>query len=229
MMLVKEKEGSLMYQIINKETFPKRKQYQWFSSFANPCYGFTVKMDVTSLLKHSKATHTSFFINTLYLITLGLNSVEEMRMREVNNEIRLYDTINPTFTVMTNFGVYENCGFKMQEDYLSFYKVASSVIEEAKLQDGVKETFNNNPDFDDYYITCIPWLSIEAMTHPLPDHSVESSSCPRVCWDKYRDENGQIVMMLNITVNHAFVDGKPLSQAFLNIQQNFDNVAHLCC
>ena len=65
---------------------------------------------------------------------------------------------------------------------------------------------------------------MESMTHPLCDNNYESSSCPRICWDKYREENGKIVMMLNITVSHCFVDGYPLSLAFKNIQQAFNNI-----
>ena len=184
-------------------------------------------MDVTKVIEYSKKTKTSFFANVLYLITIGLSSVEEMRLREVNGEIRLYDKINPTFTVMTKSGVYENAGFKMIDDYKGFYNKTIEVLEQVKNQDTVKETFNDGILFDDYYMTCIPWLSIESMTHPLCDNNFESSSCPRICWDKYREENGKYVMLLNITVSHCFVDGYPLSCAFTNIQNNFNNIEQL--
>ena len=216
-----------MYQIINIKDYKKRKQYNWFKTFANPCYGFNVKMDVTNIVKYSKETKTSFFINVLYLITTGLNKIDEMRIREVNGEIRLYDTINPTFTVMTKIGVYENAGFKMIDNYQDFYKKAKEIIDEVKEQDYVKETYNDENNYDDYYMTCIPWLSIEAMTHPLCDHNYESSSCPRICWDKYRIENDKYVMLLNITVSHCFVDGYPLSKAFEKVQENFNNAYNL--
>ena len=65
---------------------------------------------------------------------------------------------------------------------------------------------------------------MESMTHPLPDNNIESSSVPRICWDRFREENGKIVMLLNITVNHCFVDGYPLTQAFKRIQEYFDNL-----
>ncbi len=136
--------------------------------------------------------------------------------------------INPTFTFMTKTGIYENSGFKMIEDYRLFYQTASEIIEAVKNQDGVKDTFNDSPDYDEYYISCNPWISIEGMNHALPDHNTESSSCSRLVWDKYREENGEIVMVLNITVNHCFVDGYPLSQAFINIQKNFENAAEPC-
>lgn len=218
-----------MYQIIDKETMAKRKQYEWFRTFSNPCYGVSVKMDVTNLVALSKESKTSFFINALFLITKGLNSIVEMRMREVRGEIRLYDIINPTFTVMTKIGVFENAGFKMIDDYKEFYQRAQKVIEATKKQNQVKETYNNHEDYDDYYMTTVPWLSLESMTHPLPDNHIESSSCPRVAWDKYREENGRLVMLLNVTVSHCFVDGYPLSQAFINIQDNFDKVREICC
>lgn len=217
-----------MYQIIPKELLKKKKQYDWFRTFANPSYGVNAKMDVTKLVAYSKATKTNFFINTLFLITKALNSIEEMRIREVRGEIRLYDVINPTFTVMTNLGVYENAGFAMVEDYSSFYQTATKVIEAVKNQKAIKEQHNDNVDFDDYYMTCMPWLSTEGMSHPLPNDNYESSSCPRLFWDKYREENGKIVMVLNITVSHCFVDGFPLAQAFKKVQANFDNVEEMC-
>lgn len=222
-----------MYKIINKNELKKINQYNWFKTFANPCYGFDVKMDVTNVVKYSKSTNTSFFINVLYLITIGLSSIEEMRIREVNGEIRLYDKINPTFTVMTKVGLYENAGFKMIDDYQGFYQKAKEVIEVVKNQEGVKETYNDSDQFDDYYMTCIPWLSIEGMTHPLCDNNHSSSSCPRICWDKYRVEKdivtgeNKYIMLLNITVSHCFVDGYPLTCAFKQIQKNFDEIDNI--
>lgn len=216
-----------MYKVINLENFKKRKQYNWFRTFSNPCYGINVKMDITEVVKYTKETKTSFFINILYLITIGLNSVEEMRLREVNGEIRLYDTINPTFTVMTKSGVYENTGFEMIDDYKTFYATAKQVVDHIKNQDFIKETFNDSLLYNDYYMTCLPWLSIDGMTHPLCDNNYESLSCPRVCWDKYVEVDNKYLMTLNITVNHCFVDGYPLSLAFKNIQENFNNCRNL--
>ncbi len=212
------------YKVIEIKDIKKINQYKWFRQFSNPCYGFNVKMDVTRLVHYSKENHQSFFINTLFLITTALNQIEEMRIREVNGEIRLYDQINPTFTVMTSAGIYENTGFEMINDYHTFYQRAHSIIEEVKKQTKVKETYNDSTLYNDFYMTCIPWLSIEGMTHPLIDNDYASLSCPRICWDKYREGNGKIVMTLNITVNHCFVDGYPLSQAFLLIQEYFNNL-----
>lgn len=212
------------YKVIKVEELKKINQYKWFRQFSNPCYGFNVAMDVTNVVKYSKETKTSFFINVLYLLTSALNQIEEMRIREVQGEIRLYDTINPAFTVMTKANIFENTGFEMINEYDKFYHKAHEVIESVKTQTSVKETYNDSRLFNEYYITCIPWLSIESMTHPLIDYDYESLSVPRICWDKYREENGKFVMTLNITVNHCYVDGYPLSCAFNLVQEYFDKL-----
>lgn len=212
------------YKVIKQEELKKINQYNWFKQFSNPCYGFNVKMNVTNVVKYSKDTGTSFFINTLYLITNALNQIEEMRIRIVNQEIRLYDEINPAFTIMTKAQIFENTGFEMISSYDKFYSKAKEVIESVKNQSSVKKTYNDSKLFNEYYITCIPWISIEGMTHPLIDNDYESLTVPRICWDKYREENGGFFMTLNITVNHMFVDGYPLSEAFKKVQEYFDKL-----
>ena len=39
---------------IDLDNLPRRKTYDWFNSFNNPTYGLTVKLDVTSLVEHTK-------------------------------------------------------------------------------------------------------------------------------------------------------------------------------
>ena len=213
-----------MYRVIKSEELKNQSQYRWFKTFDNPCYGFTVKMDVSEVVKYSKETHTSFFINVLYLITTSLNSIEEFRIREVKDEIRIYDTINPTYTVMTDAGIYENAGFKMVDDYKEFYNTARKDIDETKTKTKFKETYNDSTLYNDYYMTCVPWISIESSTHPLCANNHESLTVPRIGWDKYRMENEKLVFGLNITVSHCYIDGFTLSKAFNTIQEKFNNI-----
>ena len=213
-----------MYKVIKSEQLKNQSQYRWFKTFANPCYGLNVKMDVSEVVKYCKETKTSFFVNILYLITIALNSIEEFKIREVKDEIRIYDTINPTFTVMTDVGIYENAGFKMVDDYQTFYKTAREIIDKVKKQTSFKQTYNDSMLFDDYYMTCLPWICIEGMSHPLCENNNESLTVPRLCWDKYRIENGKFVMLLNITVSHCYIDGFTLSKGFAKIQENFNQI-----
>ena len=102
------------YKVLEINELKNVKQYKWFKTFSNPCYGLNVKMDVSKVVEYSKKTSTSFFINLLYLITIGLSSVEETQIRtedgllvwnEINNaasyEVTLLGDKNYTFTTLS--------------------------------------------------------------------------------------------------------------------------------
>ena len=80
---------------IDINSWNRKTIYEWFKSFRNSTYSVNVKMDVTKLVKYTKEHEQSFFINILYIVMQGLNSVSEMRMRFENNKPVIYDDINP--------------------------------------------------------------------------------------------------------------------------------------
>ncbi len=201
----------------------REKIYNWFKTFSNTTYSCNVVMDITKLVEITKASDTSFFINLLYIVVKGLNSISEMRMRLVNDIPVIFEDINPAITVMTKSNTFENVRFKNQDAYQTFYKIAHENIERAKNQELIKkEAYNPDDCYDEYYITCLPWVEFTQLTHPIPDDK-SSQSIPRICWGKYYEENGRYKINLNITVSHMFVDGYPLSQTFKKIQELLDN------
>ncbi len=213
--------------VIDIDSWNRKSVYNYFGSFSNPCYGFNVEMDITSLVKITKERKDSFFINMLFLVYLGLESIEEMRTRIVNEEVVVYEMINPSYTVMTELGAFENCGIEGTHDYREFYDRVHVNVERTKTQGFIKDSYNDSKLMDEYYITCIPWLSFTSMSHPLPDNDHSNASVPRVCWGKFYQDGDKTKIMLNITVSHMLVDGKALSDTFKAIQSNFDNAETL--
>ena len=53
---------------IDMETYPKRNQYRWFSTFQDPTYGFDVDIDVNDLVLLTQKRKQSFFIYFYYII-----------------------------------------------------------------------------------------------------------------------------------------------------------------
>ena len=209
---------------INMENWHRSKTYEWFKSFSNSTYSMNVRMDVTNLFKHVKENNESFFIDLLYIVLKGLNSIDEMRMRLVDDTPVLYEEINPAFTVMTNTGTFENVRFNNCNDFEKFYQIAAEHIENAKKQTQIKkENYNPENCYNEFYITCVPWVDFTQVTHPIPD-DIASQCIPRICWGKYVEQNEKYELTLNITVSHIFVDGYPLAQTFKIIQELLDNV-----
>lgn len=209
---------------IDLENWNRYTQYKWFSSFSNPTYSVNKEIDVTNLVKYVKSENKSFFVSFLYILTKGLNSVDELRIRYVNGKVVMYDDINPAYTVMTKSGTFENVSSNNYDKFNDFYKNIKADVDEAKLKEKIKGTYNDNNLYNQYYITCLPWIDFSGLTHPIPDN-FESLSVPRICFGKYKLVDDRYLMMLNINVNHAFVDGYPLSQVFINIQNMLDNLS----
>ena len=208
---------------INMKNSHRNKTYEWFKNFSNSTYSMNVKMDVTNLLKHVKLNNESFFIDLLYIVVHGLNSIDEMRMRLVDDTPIIYEDINPAITVMTDTGTFENVRFKNNDNFEKFYQIARDHIENTKKQTKMKEEkYNPENCYNEYYITCVPWVDFTQFTHPIPD-DISSQCIPRVCWGKYAEQNGKYELTLNITVSHIFVDGYPLAKAFNKIQELLDN------
>lgn len=198
----------------------RKKTYEWFNSFSNPTYGVNVRIDVSNVVRYSKENNISFFILFLYLITKSMNEVKEMRMRFVGGKPVIFESINPAVTVMTKNEVFENVNLNYYEEFNKFYNEGKKLIDEAKNEEVLKKTsYNECNRWDYYYITCLPWLDFNSVTHPIPlDKS--SLSVPRICWGKYILENNKYMMSLNITVSHTFVDGFHLYKVIRNLEEN---------
>lgn len=213
--------GILMKEI-DLTTYKKRNQYHWFSTFPDPSYGFNQRIDVTLLADLAKQRKVSFFPYMLFLIAKGVNSIEEMRMREVDGHVYLYDVVHPTFTVMTDEGVYQNAGFLMTNDFGKFERRTRAAID-AVCHLPVSDELDRFPiceQPDVFYSSSIPFLSLDSIDQPTPANNHDSLSVPRIVFDRYRREaDGKCTILLNIIVSHTLVDGFPLGRCFENIQE----------
>ena len=206
-------------QKIDIDKWERNKTYLWFKNFSNSAYGMSVRMDVTKLLEHTRKNQESFFIDLLYIVVKSLDSIKEMRMRLVDGEPVIYNDITPAFTVMTKTGTFENVRHPKGKNFKEFYQISSEHIENAKNQTSIKkENYNPEGCYNEYYITCIPWVDFSEFTNPIPDDK-SSASIPRVCWGKYEKKDEEYELTMNITVDHIFVDSYPLAMAFNKIQE----------
>jgi len=212
---------------IDINNWNRKKIFNWFKSFSNSCWSMTKELDVTNLVKYTKESKTSFFINMLYVVVKTLNSLESMRMRLIGDEPVIYDNINPAYTVMTESGIFENLRHDFIEEYNQFYLLAKEKIKVVKKQLKSNDIYNLENQYNEYYITCVPWVEFSNINHPIPDDK-SSQSVPRICWGKYFERNDKYIINFNITVSHMFCDGYDVAQFFLKLQENLDSTRIIC-
>lgn len=211
------------YKVIDVEKRKRKTQFKWFNSFDNTTYGLDVRMDVTNIVNYSKKTKTSFFINFLYCLTVALNEIDEFRLRYVNNEVRLYDYINPTYTITCIDGTYNNGKHLFTRSYSLFYTRCHEEVEKQKVNTNHSETYNDSSLYDEFYFSCLPQLDFIGMTHPMIYGDKSSQSCIRALWGKFVLENDRYKMTLNLTASHALLDGVPMAKGFNRTQEIIDN------
>ena len=213
---------------IDLEHWPRREHFQGFIQMAAPCYGMNVRMDVTELVNLCKKEKESFFVNMLYLCLREMNQVEEFRMRVIDREPWIYDTIHCSFTVLNHLGCFVNRRADFCE-YPSFYQNVCHIVSKAKGEANMESGDADCARMDLFYFSCIPWIDFQSITQPLitqpatfPDPA--GDSVPRVSWGKYVEEDGRYRMTMHMTVNHALIDGRPLAEAFNRIQSALNHL-----
>ena len=68
----------------------------------------------------------------------------------------------------------------------------------------IKCNYNPTNEYNEFYLTCTPWIDFVSLTHPIPDDK-SSQSIPRICWGKYVEENGTYNITLKINTFYNFI------------------------
>ena len=88
-----------MYQLIDVPSWKRKEVYAFFTAFEEPYFGITADVDVTLAYRNAKERNVSFFVWYLHKVLLTINGIPELKLRIVENEVRLYDFIHASATV----------------------------------------------------------------------------------------------------------------------------------
>lgn len=209
------------YRIIDRETYYRKGVFRHFSEDCKCSTSMTARIDVTELVSYSKATHTRFYLNFLYILSKVLNSRDDYRMGYLweTDQLICYDVIHPTQYVFhedteTCTPVYtEYC-----PDYEAFYAGALRDVEAAKRTREYGLDAKNHPNWSD--ASYISWLSYDSLNIELPDGYLFFA--PIVNWGRYREESGRLVMPVTVRLNHAIADGYLVANVFRLLQREMD-------
>lgn len=210
--------------IIDIEKWERKKTYEWFSSFENPTYGVTVRLDITPLIDFKNKTGRKFYSDFLYLVMLALNSCPAFRQREEDVGAVEYESPDPSITVAMDNGTFDVVRFPFVQNPNEFNKIVYKAIEETK-NNGSTKAFGDE-DNNVYYFSCTPWFDFTDISNPIPQE-IKNATIPRISWGKYVYENGRWVIGFNITASHAFVDGNHLGIVINNLNDNVKNCSKL--
>ncbi|MDB4293129.1 chloramphenicol acetyltransferase [Maribacter sp.] len=188
----------------------RKKHFDFFRSMNHPHFNISANVDITALLPYLKAKKLPTTPSIVYLITRAAHEIREFRWRIREEQIVEHTTVQPSFTVPTaDSDVFSFCTVAYNEEPAIFIQQAQDRIKEM-LQ---SPSFEDEEGRDDYlFLSAVPWVSFTGILHAMHYHPCDS--VPRICWGKFFEQNGKMLMPLSVQVHHALVDGRHLGQYF---------------
>jgi chloramphenicol O-acetyltransferase type A len=203
--------------LINIDEWERKQHFNFFKNLDSPYFSITANLDITNFYRYIKENNLRFFIPSLYAATKTANDIREFRYRIRGDQVIEHDTVNPSFTVLTDQQLFSICSVPYLSDFQLFLEEAEHVITKAKHE----ASLTTEPERDDLvYMTCIPWVSFTAVSHPVNLHPADS--IPRIAWGKYFGEGDRFKMPLSVQGHHALLDGFHIGQYFELLQRLFD-------
>lgn len=195
-----------MKQKIDIENWERKDHYLFFKNFDEPFYGVCVNIDCTKAYQKAKELKTSFFLYYLYKSTLAANRVEAFRYRLEENDVYLYDVIDPESTVDRPNGTFGFSHMDFHEDYNLFVAEASKVIDKVRNSTGIDLRAAVNA----IHYSAVPWINFTSLSHAR--NFSRQDSCPKISFGKMTEIDGKRSMPVSIHVHHALVDGIHVGQ-----------------
>ena len=207
----------MIYTPINKNEWPRREIFDFFSGLADPFYMVSFNADITGLCEFAKRNGLSLYHCTVKLVTDAVNSIGAFRCAAQAGDIVLLEKRRPSFTHLDKGSeLFRIITMPCEGGYEDFCAAAKArIAEQKKFIDPQEE------GIDLIYISCLPWLDMTALTneHDVGTEEAKLDSVPRIAWGRIKDESGRKKVNISVEVNHRFIDGVHIGMLAKKIEE----------
>ena len=182
----------------------------------NPYLSVTAPCDITALRRLTQERGLPFFLTVLHCAINAANAVPELRQRIRGKDIVEYDRCLSSHTVALPNGTYCYCTLDCAQPLGAFLPAAQAEVARVKaapsLGDGAAPA-------ERVFGSRLPWLTVSAVSlRPAPTPTPADSN-PRITFGKFTQEGDRVLLPVNLTANHALVDGLHLAAFFDGMAQ----------
>lgn len=193
------------------QNFEKRRdRYNAFASFENPLVNLSFELEVPDFRPYCKQRGLPSFHFFLYHVLHAVKGIDNYLYRIYKGEVIKIEDFWASYTVLNQDENLNFARFVMTDDLDEF--IARSVAS-AKEAEASTKLINTAEDLSEYeqrrniYITCMPWLKLSAIEHPIYEH--KSYDIPSLAWGRYSAPraDGKLSMTMAVQAHHGFIDG----------------------
>lgn len=194
--------------VIDMAREPRREQYEYFRTLTNPYVSFTVNCDITHLRETVLENSWPFFLTLLYCAVNAANEIPELRRRIKGDQVVEYETCISSHTVALPNDTYCYCELDCSKPFEEYLPYAKAEVERAKAQSSLKD--GEDPDRL-FFVTSLPWLTFTSVSLP---YTIPADSNVRLTFGRFFEQDGKVLLPLNLTAHHALADGIHIARFF---------------
>ncbi|MGO4710502.1 CatA-like O-acetyltransferase [Chryseobacterium sp. 2TAF14] len=195
--------------VIDIESWNRKEHFEFFSKMKSPYFGFTTEVECTKAYETAKEKSISFFAYYLHKSMVAVNSVDELKLRIVGNQIILFDEVHGGSTIGRADGTFGFSFFHYSEDFETFNKGLQKEIKSVQNSTGLGIS-NDVLPINHIRHTTIPWNSFTALLHPT---NFDPKECiPKITFGKFSVRDGKKFLPVSIEAHHGLADGIHLAK-----------------
>ncbi|MEN8187256.1 MAG: CatA-like O-acetyltransferase [Bacteroidota bacterium] len=198
----------------------RKTQYEFFKSYDDPFFNLTTNLNVTNLYKYCKNNDISFFLACLHLALESANEITEFRLRIIDDQVYVFDSIDIGSTVLNEDKSFSFCYFQRKDSIVEFNVSGKEILENHHKENRFDANENNEALI---HCSFIPWFSFTSMKHAR-DKEMEKNGIPKFVFGKYFVENNIKKMPFSIEAHHALMDGYHVGKFIQSFQERIDNL-----
>jgi chloramphenicol O-acetyltransferase type A len=206
--------------IIDTQNWNRKEHFEFFSKMASPYFGISTEVDCTQAYKKAKENGYSFFAYYLHKSMIAVNAVEELKLRIVNNQVVLFETINAGATIGRQDGTFGFIFVHFDNNFDAFNFELQKEIQAVQNSAGLRL---NDDDVKKDLIrhSTIPWTSFTGLLHPTNFDRTES--VPKITFGRFSIREGKKYLPVSIEAHHGLVDGLHLAEYLNEFQRQLDS------
>jgi len=195
--------------IIDLENWNRKEHFEFFSKMKSPYFGFTTEVECTKAYDAAKEKGVSFFAYYLHKSMVAVNSVDELKLRMVDDQIILFDEVHGGSTIGRADGTFGFSFFHYSENFETFNEGLQKEIQSVQNSTGLGIS-NDDLPINHIRHTTIPWRSFSALLHPT---NFDPKECiPKITFGKFNISDGKKYLPVSIEAHHGLADGLHLAK-----------------
>lgn len=207
-----------MKKIIDPENWNRKEHFDFFSTYEEPFFGFTLRLNCRKAYKYCKDHNINFYAFYLFCTNAAVNEIENFRYRIEEDQIVEYDKINVSATMARPDNSFGFSYIEFDKDFNIFHDRFRS--ERKRLME-TSSLVSPRMDEQTVHYTSLPWIDFTSMSHAR--NFKRGDSCPKISFGKLDKESGSFEMPVSIHAHHALVDGYHIGLLIEKIQDKLDH------